>query len=102
MMHYNMREKYNSTRSCSNAQRRNESVSHTIERGPDLLCRSKIPGTQTGIEVRKTLCSICGNQCGIDAYVKDGCVIKVEGTRRKPDKQGNSLFKGPVKPAICL
>ncbi len=58
------------------------------------LLRSKIPGMQTGIEVKKTLCAICGNQCGIDAYVKDGCVIKVEGTEANPANRGALCSKG--------
>ena len=57
------------------------------------LLRSKIPGTQTGIEVKKTLCAICGSQCGIDAYVKDGCVVKVEGTETNPKTKGHSAQK---------
>ena len=58
------------------------------------LLQSKIPGAQTGIEVKKALCSICGNQCGIDAYIKDGCVIKVEGTEENPTNRGTLCSKG--------
>ena len=40
--------------------------------------KAKIPGPDTGIEVRHTICDICspGMHCGINAYVKDGKVIK--------------------------
>ena len=40
----------------------------------------KIPGEDTGIEVKKTFCAICAPMfhCGIDAYVKDGKVIQEE------------------------
>ena len=49
----------------------------------DRLIRARIPGRETGIEVKKTLCSICGSQCGIDAYVREGRLIKVEGTKEE-------------------
>ena len=54
------------------------------------LCRAKIPGPETGIEIRHTMCDICtpGPQCGVDAYVKDGVVIKVEGTPGFPTNGG--------------
>ena len=45
------------------------------------LLHAKILCEQTGIEVRKSLCAICtGIHCGIDAYVKDGKLVKVEGS----------------------
>ena len=36
--------------------------------------KAKIPGPDTGIEVRHTMCDICspGMHCGINAYIKDG------------------------------
>jgi len=54
----------------------------------------KVPGP--GIEVRHTICSICnpGSHCGIDAYVKDGVVIKVEGTKDHPHSAGTLCPKG--------
>jgi anaerobic selenocysteine-containing dehydrogenase len=58
------------------------------------LLQSKIPALETGIEIKKTLCAICGNQCGIDAYVKDGRVIKVEGTETNPTNRGTLCSKG--------
>jgi anaerobic selenocysteine-containing dehydrogenase len=54
----------------------------------------KIPGTDSGIEVKKTICSICSNNCGIDAYVKDGVVIKVEGSSENPYNHGTLCSKG--------
>ena len=44
--------------------------------------RAKIPGEDTEIEIRRTLCDICTPQmhCGLDVYVKDGIVLKVEGS----------------------
>ena len=42
------------------------------------LLQAKIPGQETGIEVKRSFCSICEPlfHCGINAYVKDGKVIK--------------------------
>ena len=43
--------------------------------------KAKLPGEDTGIEIRRSMCDICspGMHCGIAAYVKDGRVIKIEG-----------------------
>ena len=60
------------------------------------LIQGKIPGEKTGIEVRHTVCDICtpGPQCGIDAYIKDGKVIKIEGTDGFPTNNGVLCTKG--------
>ncbi|NTV88759.1 MAG: molybdopterin-dependent oxidoreductase [Clostridiales bacterium] len=60
------------------------------------LIKAKIPGKETGIEIKKTICDICtpGPQCGIDAYVKDGVVIKVEGSEGFPSNNGKLCTKG--------
>ena len=58
------------------------------------LFEAKIPGEETGIEIKKTLCSVCGFQCAIDAYVKDGRLIKVEGTEENPVNKGTLCSKG--------
>lgn len=55
---------------------------------------AKIPGIETGIEVKKSLCSICNTQCGVNAYVKDGRVIKVEGSAENPVNKGKLCSKG--------
>ena len=49
-----------------------------------------------GVEVRKTICSICNplSHCGLDAHVKDGRVIRVEGTRENPHNGGTLCSKG--------
>jgi anaerobic selenocysteine-containing dehydrogenase len=62
----------------------------------DGLIQGKVPGAQTGIEVRKTICAICDplSHCGIDAYVKDGMVVKVEGTKENPHSEGTLCSKG--------
>lgn len=63
------------------------------------MTKGKIPGPETGIEVRKSICAICDpmSQCGLDCYVKDGRVIKVEGTREHPQNQGALCPKGAAQ-----
>lgn len=58
--------------------------------------RGKIPGPDTGIEVKKSVCNICDprTQCGLDLYVKDGKIIKVEGTKENPHNAGTLCSKG--------
>lgn len=58
--------------------------------------KAKIPGEDTGIEIRHTLCDICspGMHCGINAYVKDGRVIKIEGIDGHPSNDGRLCTKG--------
>lgn len=42
----------------------------------------KQPNEENRVQIRKTICDICNpmSHCGIDAHVKNGVVIKVEGT----------------------
>ncbi len=58
--------------------------------------KAKIPGEDTGIEVKKTMCDMCTPlcHCGIDAYVKNGKVIKIEGTKGHPMNDGKLCTKG--------
>lgn len=58
--------------------------------------KAKIPGPDTGIEIRRTMCDICspGMHCGINAYVKDGKVIKIEGMDGHPKNDGRLCTKG--------
>lgn len=60
------------------------------------LVNGKIPCKETGIEIKRTLCDICspGVHCGIDAYVKDGKIIKIEGTKEHPMNKGLLCTKG--------
>jgi anaerobic selenocysteine-containing dehydrogenase len=69
-------------------------MSYTTGYSDGELLQNKIPGTQTGIEIKKTLCSICGNQCGINAYVRDECLVKVEGAEENPTNRGALCSKG--------
>jgi len=58
--------------------------------------KAKIPGDDTGIEVRKSICAICDptTQCGLDLYVRDGRIIKVEGSQENPHNGGTLCSKG--------
>ena len=58
--------------------------------------KAKIPGEDTGIEIRRTMCDICspGMHCGVNAYVKDGKVIKIEGMDGHPRNDGRLCTKG--------
>lgn len=59
--------------------------------------RAKIPGNDTGIEIRPSICAICSpdKHCGVDCYVKDGKIIKVEGTLDHPTVTANYVQKDP-------
>lgn len=61
------------------------------------LLKHKIPCAETGIEIKKTICSICesdGTSCGINAYIKDDRVIKVEGNPDFLPTHGSLCSKG--------
>lgn len=44
-------------------------------------------------EIRKTVCDICLANCGVDAWVQDGKVVKVEGSPECPNR-GRLCVKG--------
>ena len=56
----------------------------------------KIPGEESGIVCKHTLCDICSPamHCGLNAYVKDGKVVKVEGIDGFPMSNGKLCTKG--------
>ncbi|MCF0150673.1 MAG: molybdopterin-dependent oxidoreductase [Firmicutes bacterium] len=58
--------------------------------------KGKIPGAQSGIEIRHSVCDICtpGMHCGVDCYVKDGVIVKVEGMKEHPFNKGKLCTKG--------
>lgn len=57
--------------------------------------QTHLPG-QGGVDVRRTICDICcpSFHCGVDAYVKDGRVVKIEGTADHPTNHGLLCAKG--------
>lgn len=60
------------------------------------LLKGKIAAPETGIEIKKSICAICDptTQCGLDLYVKDGRIIKVEGSKENPYSEGTLCPKG--------
>ena len=58
--------------------------------------KAKIPGEETGIEIKHSICAICSPapHCGLTCYVKDGKLIKVEGWKEHPDSNGGICTKG--------
>ena len=58
--------------------------------------KAKIPGDDTGIQIKNTICAICSPapHCGLTCYVKDDKVIKVEGWKDHPDSNGGICTKG--------
>ena len=55
-----------------------------------------MPASGTGVEVRKSICTICDpqTQCGLDLHVKDGKIVKVEGSKEHPYSVGTLCSKG--------
>ena len=49
--------------------------------------------------MRKSVCTICDpmTQCGLDCYVKDGRIIKVEGSLENPHSAGTLCAKGAAQ-----
>ena len=62
----------------------------------EALSKAKIPCAETGVEIHKSICDICtpGSHCGLDVYVKDGMIIKIEGTEGFPGSNGKLCTKG--------
>jgi anaerobic selenocysteine-containing dehydrogenase len=71
-------------------------MSSNIYFDTDRMPTGKVPLEGSDVEIRPTICAICNphSHCGIDAYVKDGVIIKVEGTKRNPHSEGVLCSKG--------
>lgn len=51
---------------------------------------------QEGIEIKKSCCYFCHENCGVLAYVKDGKVIAIEGDPEFPTNQGGLCCRGNI------
>ncbi len=53
--------------------------------------------------MRKSICTICDptTQCGLDCYVGEGRVIKVEGSQENPHNAGTLCSKGAASASGC-
>ncbi len=62
----------------------------------EIKIKKKIPGEDTGIITKNSFCDVCapGPHCGVTCYVKDGKIIKVEGTDGHPTNHGLLCPKG--------
>ena len=56
------------------------------------LLKAKIPGEETGIQVKTGFCGFCGGDCLLDFYIKDGKIIKTEGNCTLPGANGRVCF----------
>ena len=67
----------------------------------EALKKAKIPGPETGIEKKNTVCAICSPayNCGVCAYVKDGKMVKLEGLDEHPRRDA---FAQKDCPAVAL
>lgn len=55
---------------------------------PETLLSHKIPGPDSGITIKKAICNVCGGDCILNAYQKDGALLKVEPCRDLPFPSG--------------
>ena len=56
------------------------------------------------LQIAHTICDICNpmTHCGIDAHIKDGQVVKVEGTAGNPHSMGRLCSKAPPPGSIFI
>ena len=57
---------------------------------------SKFNLTQPGIEIKKSCCYFCHQNCGVLAYVKDGKVLHIEGDPDHPTNRGGLCPRGNI------
>jgi anaerobic selenocysteine-containing dehydrogenase len=71
-------------------------MSISTDFGTNRIHTGKVSLEGGDVEIRHTICAICNpfSLCGIDAYVKDGVIIKVEGTKSNPHSEGVLCPKG--------
>jgi anaerobic selenocysteine-containing dehydrogenase len=51
---------------------------------------------QEGIQIKKSACYFCHQNCGVLAYVKDGKVLEIEGDPEFPTNQGGLCCRGNI------
>ncbi|UWG98230.1 molybdopterin-dependent oxidoreductase [Dehalobacter sp. DCM] len=51
---------------------------------------------QEGIEIKKSCCYFCHQNCGVNAYVKDGKVLAIEGDPDFPTNTGGLCCRGNI------
>jgi anaerobic selenocysteine-containing dehydrogenase len=56
----------------------------------------KIDIEQEGVQIKKSCCFFCHQNCGILAYVKDGKVLAIEGDPAHPTNQGGLCSRGNI------
>lgn len=56
----------------------------------------KVDLTQDGVEVKKSACYFCHQNCGVLAYVKDDKVLAIEGDPEYPTNQGGLCCRGNI------
>ncbi len=49
---------------------------------------------EEGMKIHKTVCMLCFQVCGINAYVQDGKLVKVEGMKEHPFSRGVVCHRG--------
>lgn len=57
---------------------------------------SEIDKHAPGVEVKKSCCYFCHQNCGVLAYVKDGKVLKIEGDPDHPTNTGGLCCRGNI------
>ena len=60
------------------------------------LVTTKVNQKQEGVEIKKSVCYFCHNNCGLLVHVKDGQVLKVEGDDNYPVNQGGLCSRGNI------
>lgn len=56
----------------------------------------KVDLNQEGVEVKKSACYFCHQNCGVLAYVKDNKVLAIEGDPEFPTNQGGLCCRGNI------
>ena len=69
----------------------------TLERTEEIVVmENRNASEEAGVEIKRTCCGICNqySHCGIEAYVKDGRIIRAEGDAENPHSKGKLCPRG--------